>query len=66
MRIEHDLDPSETQEWIDALKSVLAVQGRDRANYLVGMLVDAARRDGSYLPQSLNTAYANTIAPDQE
>jgi pyruvate dehydrogenase E1 component len=66
MRIEHDLDPSETQEWIDALKSVVAVQGPERANYLVGMLVDEARRDGTYVPQSLNTAYANTIAPEKE
>jgi pyruvate dehydrogenase E1 component len=66
MRIEHDLDPTETQEWIDALRSVLAVQGAERANYLVGKLVDAARRDGTYVPQSLNTAYANTIPPERE
>jgi pyruvate dehydrogenase E1 component len=66
MRIEHDLDPTETQEWIDALKSVLAVQGVERANYLVGKLVDAARRDGTYVPQSLNTPYINTIPPERE
>jgi pyruvate dehydrogenase E1 component len=66
MRIEHDLDPSETQEWIDALKAVLAVQGTERANYLVGKLVDEARRDGTFLPRSLNTAYANTIPPERE
>jgi pyruvate dehydrogenase E1 component len=64
MKIEQDLDPTETQEWIDALRSVLAIQGTERANYLVGKLVDTARRDGTYIPQSLNTAYANTIPPE--
>jgi pyruvate dehydrogenase E1 component len=66
MKIEHDLDPSETQEWLDALKSVLAVQGPERANYLLGRLVDEARRRRIYIPQSLTTAYTNTIPPEAE
>ena len=66
MELHRDLDPLETQEWLDALKAVLAVQGSDRANFLVGRLVDAARREGAYLPRSLNTAYANTIPPERE
>lgn len=66
MKIEHDLDPSETQEWLDALKSVLAVQGSERTNYLLGKLVDEARRAGIYIPRSLTTAYTNTIPADKE
>jgi pyruvate dehydrogenase E1 component len=66
MKIEHDIDPSETQEWIDALRSVLAVQGPERANFLLGQLVNEARRRHVYIPQSLTTAYTNTIPPEQE
>ncbi|HEV7617300.1 MAG TPA: pyruvate dehydrogenase (acetyl-transferring), homodimeric type [Burkholderiaceae bacterium] len=66
MKIEHDLDPTETQEWLDAFKSVLAVQGPERTNYLLSKLVDEARRAGIYIPQSFTTAYANTIPPDKE
>ena len=29
-----DLDPIETQEWLDALESVLDKEGEDRAHYL--------------------------------
>jgi hypothetical protein len=66
MKIERDLDPSETQEWLDALKSVLAVQGSERTNYLLGKLVDEARRAGIYIPRSLTTPYTNTIPADKE
>jgi pyruvate dehydrogenase E1 component len=61
-----DQDPLETREWLDALKAVLAVQGQERANFLLGRLIDEARRDGTYVPRSLNTAYCNTIPPDKE
>ncbi len=30
-----DLDPVETQEWLDALESVLDKEGEDRAHYLM-------------------------------
>jgi pyruvate dehydrogenase E1 component len=66
MKIESDLDPTETQEWLDALKSVVAAHGAERANFLLGKLVDEARRAGTYIPQSLNTAYSNTIPPELE
>ncbi|MDQ5909042.1 MAG: pyruvate dehydrogenase component [Pseudomonadota bacterium] len=66
MEINHDLDPLETREWLDALKAVEQHQGPQRANFLVGKLVQEARRDGLYIPSSLNTAYCNTIPVDQE
>ena len=66
MEINRDLDPLETQEWLDALKAVEQHQGLERANFLVDKLVREARRDGIYIPSSLNTAYLNTIPTDQE
>jgi pyruvate dehydrogenase E1 component len=61
-----DLDPGETREWIDALESVLAVEGPQRASHLLGELADEARRAGAAVPYSANTPYLNTISPDQE
>jgi pyruvate dehydrogenase E1 component len=61
-----DIDSQETQEWLDALESVLEVEGPERAHYLLEQLVAKARRDGAYLPYSPNTAYLNTIPPHLE
>ncbi|HEB97793.1 MAG TPA: pyruvate dehydrogenase (acetyl-transferring), homodimeric type [Sedimenticola thiotaurini] len=56
-----DIDPQETQEWLDALEAVLENEGTERAHYLLERLIDKARRSGAYLPFSANTAYVNTI-----
>ncbi len=61
-----DLDPTETGEWIDALGAVQQHRGGERANFLLNRLVDEGRRDGVYVPRSLNTAYKNTIPPEKE
>ena len=58
-----DLDPTETAEWHDALKAVQQHRGPARASHLLYAVVDQAKRDGLYVPRSLNTAYKNTIAP---
>ncbi len=61
-----DIDPQETQEWLEALESVLAQEGTERAHYLLERLVEKARRSGAYLPYSATTAYINTIPPGKE
>ncbi len=61
-----DPDPQETQEWIDALHAVLAVEGPDRAHELIERLIETARQRGAYLPFSANTAYINTIPTDAQ
>ncbi|NNC98607.1 MAG: pyruvate dehydrogenase (acetyl-transferring), homodimeric type [Gammaproteobacteria bacterium] len=58
---ETDIDQQETQEWIDALHSVIEADGSDRARYLLKELTDAAREAGAQLPYGLNTPYVNTI-----
>jgi pyruvate dehydrogenase complex dehydrogenase (E1) component len=62
----HDIDPQETQEWIDALEAVLEADGPERAHQILESLIDKARRSGAYLPYSANTAYVNTIPVHQE
>ena len=61
-----DTDPTETREWRDALGSVLAFDGSARAEFLLGELVNEARRKGAPVPYSANTPYLNTIPPESE
>ena len=56
-----DLDPAETQEWLDALEAVVDREGPERAHYLLERLVEKARRSGAYIPFSAQTSYINTI-----
>src|ERR1700687_6167940 len=61
-----DIDPQETQEWLESLDGVLKQEGAQRAHFLIEQLVEKARRSGAYFPFSLNTAYVNTIPTAQE
>src|SRR5207247_6925292 len=62
----NDPDALETQEWLDALETVLEREGPERAHYLLDRLIDKARRSGAYIPFSPNTAYINSIPPHME
>jgi pyruvate dehydrogenase E1 component len=66
MDLNQDHDPMETQEWRDALDSVLALEGAERAAFLMQELADEARRQGAPVPYSANTPYLNTIPPQKE
>ncbi|WP_407275240.1 pyruvate dehydrogenase (acetyl-transferring), homodimeric type [Halothiobacillus sp. DCM-1] len=61
-----DQDPAETREWLDALESVVAVEGADKARHLIGALIEAARMHGIDTPYSANTPYINTIPAEKE
>ena len=61
-----DPDPQETAEWLEALDAVIGREGPERAHQLLEALQDRARRSGSWLPFSPNTAYVNTIPPQAE
>ena len=39
---DNDKDPSETQEWLDSIESVIHHSGRDRAAFLLQQLLDRA------------------------
>ena len=62
----NDIDPIETQEWLDALSSVLETEGTERAHFLLENLVKYTRRRGVHLPFDATTAYLNTIAVGKE
>ncbi len=63
---EGDVDPIETQEWIDSLKVVLEKEGHNRAHFLIEQLVEVTRHSGWDIPFSANTAYVNTIPVSQQ
>ena len=61
-----DIDPLETDEWLESIDSVLGQHGPERAHFLLNKMIDFARRSGAYLPYSPNTAYLNTIATGRQ
>ena len=61
-----DVDPTETQEWIDALEAVIQNEGHERGHFLIEKLVAVARQSGSDIPFSANTAYINSISLAQQ
>ena len=61
-----DLDPLETQEWLEAIATVIGADGPDRAHYLLERMIDATRRAGGHLPFQYTTAYVNTIPAHRE
>jgi len=62
----NDPDGLETQEWLDALESVLEREGGERAHYLIEKLTEKARTSGVTLPYSPHTPYVNTIPAHME
>ncbi|BBO59628.1 pyruvate dehydrogenase (acetyl-transferring), homodimeric type [Mycoavidus sp. B2-EB] len=64
--VEHDEDPAETGEWLEALEGVLANVGPQRAHYLIEKQIELARLRGAHLPFSATTPYINTIPVEQQ
>ena len=61
-----DLDPQETAEWMEALDQVVDEAGPDRAAYLLEQLAERVRLNGAAPQSLLNSAYINTIPPEDE
>ena len=61
-----DIDPIETNEWMESLSAVLERDGKNRAQFLIKKLIDHSYKEGSDLVLSRNTPYINTISPEEE
>ncbi len=61
-----DIDPLETNEWIESLSSVLENDGKERAQFIIKQLIDYSYKRGSDLVLSRNTPYINTIDPEDQ
>jgi pyruvate dehydrogenase E1 component len=61
-----DRDPNETGDWIDSLDSVIANEGKARAQFILYRVLKRARQQNLGLPPLTATRYINTISPEQE
>ena len=61
-----DLDPLETNEWIESLSAVIERDGNQRAHYLIKELINKAYMKGANIPYTQNTPYINTIPVSEE
>ena len=61
-----DIDPVETQEWLDSLDQIHSQEGDERARFLLYKLLKRARQLHVGLPPLTQTRYINTISPEQE
>jgi len=61
-----DIDPEETEEWLDSFDAIIDAEGRTRGRYLLLKLLERARELQVGFPATVSTPYVNTIPPDQE
>ena len=61
-----DIDPGETEEWIEALDSVISQSGPERAQFLLYKVLKRARMQNVGLPQTVTSRPINTFSPEQE
>ncbi|MGD9635512.1 MAG: pyruvate dehydrogenase (acetyl-transferring), homodimeric type, partial [Pirellulales bacterium] len=64
--IPNDVDPAETNEWLESLDYVLESKGPERVQQLLAALEEAAIRNGVELPFTATTPYVNTIPADKQ
>ncbi len=61
-----DIDPTETEEWLDSLDAVVDTHGKTRARYLLSRLMGRANESQVSFPATVSTPYVNTIPLEQE
>jgi pyruvate dehydrogenase E1 component len=61
-----DVDPQETQEWLESLDSVIDASGARRARFLMLKLLERAREKQVGVPALRSTDYVNTIPAEAE
>jgi len=61
-----DIDPDETNEWLESLDTLLDERGRERARYVMLKLLERARERNVGVPALRSTDYINTIPPERE
>ncbi|MFZ9905349.1 MAG: alpha-ketoglutarate dehydrogenase [Steroidobacteraceae bacterium] len=66
MNLPDDIDPQETREWLDALRTAVASGGRERGLYLLTQLEQEAQRLGVMAHVMPYSAYQNSIPLDEQ
>ena len=61
-----DSDPIETNEWLEAINSVIEEEGVDRACYLLTKIAERLNQEGAIPSYNLTTPFKNTISAKEE
>jgi pyruvate dehydrogenase E1 component len=61
-----DQDPNGTEDWLEALSSLIKYEGLERAQYILARLQDVATANGLLPTHSVITPYRNTISSRDE
>ncbi len=61
-----DIDPQETQEWLESLDAVAASAGRQRARFIMSKLLARAQETQIGTPPAVWTPYVNTIPTENQ
>ncbi len=61
-----DIDPDETQEWLESLDHMIEHRGRERARFVMLKLLERSREKQVGVPALRSTDYINTIPPERE
>lgn len=62
-----DYDPIETQEWLEALASLVKYEGPERTRFILDQLLETAKQSGVAIDTTaVQTAYCNTLPVDAE
>lgn len=61
-----DINPQETQEWLESLEALVLYQGKGRASYVLDSLLKFANQKGISVASEINTPYRNTITTYEE
>ncbi len=61
-----DIDPRETEEWLDSFEAVVDQRGKSRARFLLMKLLERAQAAQVGFPATVSTPYVNTIPADEE
>src|SRR3954468_4536090 len=62
----YDIDPDETNEWVESLDGIVDERGAKRARYVMLRLLERARERSVGVPPLTTTDYINTIPPERE
>ncbi|MGY2942242.1 pyruvate dehydrogenase complex dehydrogenase (E1) component [Ewingella americana] len=66
-RVNNDVDPIETRDWLQAIESVIREEGVERAQFLLDQVLNEARKGGvSVAAGAASRNYVNTIAVEDE
>ena len=61
-----DIDPLETNDWLESLSAVISKDGNQRAHFLIKELINKAYREGANIPYTQTVSYTHLTLPTSD